>query len=220
MSTSETREDAFLENVLPRYIAEGFTVVRHPSPTLLPSFMGKYRPDAIALKAQKKIAIEVKHDVPSTQANVSKISRLFDEHPDWELKVYYLPKFVQERNLEPPTQQTVEDTIAEIENLKADGHIAAALMMAWAALEATSRALLPQRLARAQPAGRLVEVLASEGLLTPIEADPLHRAVVLRNAVVHGDFGVEITAERIDELVTSLRVLAGILSQTGCAHIE
>lgn len=91
----------------------------------------------------------------------------------------------------------------------------AALMMAWAALEAISRALLPERLARPQPAGRLVEVLASEGLITPSEADPLYRGVELRNAVVHGDLGATVTAEGVDEIIACIRLLAGILLQAG-----
>ena len=48
-----------IESLLPRYEAEGFDVYVNPSPSILPPFMQTYRPDAIALKKDKKIAIEV-----------------------------------------------------------------------------------------------------------------------------------------------------------------
>jgi uncharacterized protein YutE (UPF0331/DUF86 family) len=213
MNTAETREETLLESVLPRYIADGFTVVRHPSPAVLPSFMGNYRPDAIALRPNKKIAIEVKRDLLSTQTYFRAISQLFDQHPDWELRVYYLPEFSQERNLKPPSEGAIEGATEEIANLKAAGHFAAATMMAWATLEAIGRALLPEKLTRPQPTGQLVEVLASEGLVTPSEADVLRRGVELRNAVAHGNLGIIVTEESVDELITAVRVLADLLSQ-------
>jgi hypothetical protein len=59
MSLPDTREVDVLESILPRYEAEGFEVFVHPSPSILPPFMQSYRPDAIALKPDKKVAIEV-----------------------------------------------------------------------------------------------------------------------------------------------------------------
>jgi hypothetical protein len=59
MSKAGTRERDFLENLLPQYEAEGFSVFLHPSSTMLPTFMERYRPGAIAIKPDKKIAIEV-----------------------------------------------------------------------------------------------------------------------------------------------------------------
>ena len=69
MSATETREEVLLESLLPRYEAEGFTVIIHPSSSFLPPFMGSYRPDAIALSPDKKIAIEVKHDTESSEGH-------------------------------------------------------------------------------------------------------------------------------------------------------
>lgn len=211
MSTRETRDELLLESLVPRYVAEGFTVILHPSPANLPPFMGKYRPDAIALSPNRKLAIEIKSDVPSSGSHLDRLNEMFVGQPDWELRVYSLPKFAQERDLAPAAAAAIEDTIAEVAKLRAAGHLAAAMMMAWAALEAVGRALLPKMLARPQPAGRLIEVLASEGLVPPSEADRLQRAVDLRNAVVHGDFGAAIPAEQVDDVIDSVRSLAGLL---------
>jgi uncharacterized protein YutE (UPF0331/DUF86 family) len=211
MSAAETREAVFLENLLPRYVAEGFTVVMHPSPSILPTFMGRYRPDAIALGPDKKIAIEIKGDSPAAKKAIPGISELFTQHPEWELRVYYVPKYLGETDLKPPTRRAVEAAIEEISELKAAGHLVPAMMMACATLEAIGRKLLPEKLARPQPAAQLVEVLASEGLVTPIEADLLRRAVEMRNAVVHGELSKVVTARRVDEVIASVRLLAALL---------
>jgi uncharacterized protein YutE (UPF0331/DUF86 family) len=212
MSMAETRERAILESLLPRYVAEGFTVVTYPSPALLPPFMQNYRPDAIALKSNKKIAIEIKGDNPDIEQRMAAINELFAQHPDWELRVYYALGYPQERTLEPPTFGAVEEAIRESLKLRDSGHLVAAVMVAWAVLEGIGRALLPDQLARPQPAERLVEVLASEGFLMPSEADALRRAAEVRNAVAHGQLAAMVSQARVDELIAAVRSLAGLLS--------
>jgi uncharacterized protein YutE (UPF0331/DUF86 family) len=211
MSMTETREQAVLESLLPRYIAEGFTVVIYPSSALLPPFMRNYRPDAIALKSDKKIAIEIKGDNPDAKQSAAEISELFAQHSDWELRVYYAPGYPQERLLEPPTIGAIEKAIREILELRNSGHLIAAIMVAWATLEGIGRALLSDQLARSQPAERLVEVLASEGFLMPSEADTLRRMAELRNAVAHGQLVATVTEKDIDELIAAVRSLADLL---------
>lgn len=214
MSRTETREDMLLESLLPRYEAEGFTVVIHPSSSFLPPFMGKYRPDAIALGPAKKIAIEIKYD-PSASNKMKGIPELFAQHPDWELRVYYLPHGSDERVLEPPTLRSIELAIKEVGELKDSRHIKVAVVMAWSVLEAIGRALLPEKLARPQPAARLVEVLASAGLITPSAADSLRSAEKMRDAVVHGGLNTAVRVEDVDELIASLRQLAALLPEGG-----
>jgi uncharacterized protein YutE (UPF0331/DUF86 family) len=214
MNATEAREDIFLESLLPRYEAEGFTVVVHPSPSFLPPFMGKYRPDAIALSPAKKVAIEIKRDA-SLSKRLQGVPEIFAQHPDWELRIYYLSSLPDQRSLKPPTHRSIELAINEVSDLKDSQHIIAAIVMAWSVLEAIGRALLPGKLARPQPAARLVEVLASEGLITPSAADSLRRAEKMRNAAAHGDLNTAVRAEDIDELIASLRQLAGLLPEGG-----
>jgi uncharacterized protein YutE (UPF0331/DUF86 family) len=212
MSVTEAREDIFLQSLLPRYEAEGFTVVIQPSPSFLPPFMGKYRPDAIALSPSRKIAIEIKRDA-SAPKRMRGIPELFAQHPDWELRVYCLASLSGELRLKAPTPRSIELAIKEVSELKDSRHNSAAIMMAWSVLEAIGRALLPEKLARPQPVARLVEVLASEGLITPNAADSLRRAEKLRNAVAHGDLDTAARAEDVDSLVASLRRLAVLLPE-------
>jgi uncharacterized protein YutE (UPF0331/DUF86 family) len=213
MSIVETRERDFLENLLPQYEADGFTVFLHPSSAMLPPFMEGYRPDAIAIKSDKKIVIEVKRDTSSAKTNIKQISEIFAQHPEWELRVYYIPGRPQEKTIEVLTPSAIENSIREVLKLRHAGRLTAALILAWATLEAIGRALLPEQLARPQPAGRLIEVLASEGLLTASEADTLRRAVDLRNAATHGHLDQPVTVEQVDELIAAVQLLAGMLAQ-------
>jgi uncharacterized protein YutE (UPF0331/DUF86 family) len=87
------------------------------------------------------------------------------------------------------------------------------LIMAWAVLEAAGRALLPQDLARPQPANKLIEVLASEGAVTPAEADSLRKATKLRNAASHGHLAVPVTELEVDQVVAATSLITGLAKE-------
>jgi uncharacterized protein YutE (UPF0331/DUF86 family) len=195
------------EAILPRYIAEGFTVITHPSSDVLPEFMRNYRPDAVALRSDKKIAIEIKTDEPSTRKGIEQTKDLFSHHPDWEFRVYYVPKYPEEIPLQAATRREIEYYINEMTTLRDTGHLVASILVAWAVLEAVGRILAPEQLARPQPPAQLVEVLAAEGYVSQAEADALRRGARLRNAAVHGHLAATATPESADELLAIVRRL-------------
>ena len=88
MSASESTEFDILESILPRFKAEGFEVFVHPSPSILPPFMHAYRPDAIALSRDKKIAIEVVRQSANSETKIKDLQDLIAQHSDWELRVF------------------------------------------------------------------------------------------------------------------------------------
>jgi hypothetical protein len=101
MSVSETTATCVLENLRPRFEAEGFDVFLHPSPSILPPFMEGYRPDAIAVSPQKKIAIEVVRPAKNTE-KIKQLQKLIDQHSDWELRVVRIPPSVRQRRSMSP----------------------------------------------------------------------------------------------------------------------
>jgi hypothetical protein len=54
---------------------------------------------------------------------------------------------------------------------------------------------------------QLIKVLASEGAVTPSEADSLRNAIGLRNAATHGQFSVPITEEEDDQVVAAAKLV-------------
>jgi len=213
VASSAIRERDFLQTLVPGYEAEGFSVFLHPAREMLPPFMRGYQPDAIAVKDDKKIAIEIKRDATRRAAGMEELQRIFSEHPEWELRVYYIPGRPEEEDIQTPDLSEIDAALAEVDQLKRAGHLRAALIMAWAALEAAGRALLPQDLARPQPANKLIEVLASEGVVTPAEADSLRKAMGLRNAATHGHFAVAITEQEVEQVVAAAGLTRGLAKQ-------
>lgn len=204
-------EAEVIESLLPRYQAEGFDVYINPSPSILPPFMQEYRPDAVALRKDKKIAIEVVGSSARSEQKISALQSLFADQNDWELKVFYAMPASSSRSPEKASTPAIHDSIQQVVDLINSKHMLPALVMAWATLEAIGRALLPEQIQRPQTPGRLVEVLGSAGYLTPEEADTVRTAIAVRNAVVHGQLESTVDPKMLRGFVTVLDTLAKLL---------
>ncbi len=79
--------------------------------------------------------------------------------------------------------------------------------MAWAAFEAAARRLTPAALARPQNPARLVEAMASEGYVTPDEADVLRHVGRARNEVAHGRLDLPVSREQVESLIAITRTV-------------
>ena len=64
---------------------------------------------------------------------------------------------------------------ALVERLLEQGFVGAAFLLGWASFEAAGRALMVEEFRKPQTPGRLVELLAGAGYLTPTEADRLRQ---------------------------------------------
>ena len=177
----------------------------------LPRFVGEYRPDAIALGKPKNLAIEVNLEGMPAKSAPDEIRRRFDEDSGWDLRVYYArPKRAAEP-MEPVPVSSIDASIREVEELGGKGLEQLALLRAWATLEALGRKLLPGKFERAQTPGRLVEVLAFEGNLTPTEADLLRNLATDRNRFIHGSLDVEVDPSDLARFTETLKELRGQL---------
>jgi hypothetical protein len=213
MSVTEAYEPTVLDAILAHYEADGFDVFLHPASSKLPLFMRGFRPDAIALRGKKKVAIEITRSQGQSAERLSQLRSLFDSHPDWELVVVSANPRSPESSVEIVPAPIIDDAIRQVEGLITNGVLPAALMMGWAVLEAVGRALLSDQLVRQQPPTKLVEVLATEGLLTPSEADVLRNVAATRNATAHGQLDAKLDPEQLKEMVVILRTLRGLLGK-------
>lgn len=199
-------EEAVLEAVLPRLKAEGFDVFRDPPANLLPEFMSGYRPDAIAIGQGKKIAIEVVGSRASA-ARVAALHERFAPGRGWELRVVHAGPQAGTQAIEIVPESSIERSLAMVGQLTDAGLTQAAVLIGWATFEAIGRRLSPEKFKRPQTPGRLVEVLASEGLLTPDEADSVRGLVETRNRLIHGDLEVEVSKNAVKDFTRILRTL-------------
>ena len=212
MSVAETRSQ-FLDSIIPNLVAEGYDVFVHPSPHMLPPFMQEYIPDAVALGSPKNLAIEIVVEDARSDRKARQHKELFKDAKDWEFRVYYFRPAAGSNAVDPASRDEIESSLARIERMRDQGLTSEALLMAWATLEAIGRSLLPGKFARPQTASRLIEVLASDGQLTPGEADVLRRFVNVRNRLAHGDLEIAVSSGELEEFVQILWFLFRLLPQ-------
>jgi uncharacterized protein YutE (UPF0331/DUF86 family) len=199
-------ERRLLELLRPQYEAQGYLFIEYPHGETLPAALEGFRPDAIAIGPQKKIAIEVKLRRGSTsEAQLEALSQRLRQHPDWELRVIYGDELdIDELSTVAPRPE-IEKQIDEAEALCRSGHYRAALILLWAALEAIARTIAPTEARRSKQPREVLEVLERMGRLSFEEASQLRSLLPLRNAVVHGDLGKEVIKDDVVALVKATR---------------
>ena len=181
---STTRQ--VLDALIPELQSEGYSVFIEPSRDLLPPEMKGYTPDAIALGNDRKLAIEIALDEKSSIAKKGNLTKQFKKIPGWEILFYYARPSTSEGDVPGVSTTLIDRSTVLVKKLVGDKEYQAALLMAWATLEATGRLVSPEKFKRPQTPGRLIEVLAAEGSLTPDEADLLRGLSKQRNQLVHG----------------------------------
>ncbi|HEY8573246.1 hypothetical protein [Phenylobacterium sp.] len=198
MISAEESERAALDQYEPRWEAEGYRVIRHPGADVIPEFLGRFQPDAIAVGREPKLLIEViRKGAPHAEEKVRRLKALIGDRTDWQLEVLYSGE--EERGVAPADADDISRLLVTVRHL-AVNEPRAALLMAWAGLEALARRLEPQRAVRPQTPGRVVELLAGAGYIAPSEAHLLRAAADVRNKLIHGDLSVHPTPADIEEV--------------------
>ena len=213
--TSEPRllESNALRNLQKLSEAQGLKFYLNPPREIVPDFLGDYQPDAIALGPEGGMIIEMKsRGSPASEKQLAAIASRVSDQKGWEFRVIYLnPPLDEMPPIEKPTPDQLQATFKEIEELTKTGHRAAAFVRAWAVLESLARLASGNgetRSARGLPPIQVIQTLAEEGYVENEVADRLRQMVKLRNAVVHGDFTVDVPAEQIEDLLKQLQAIA------------
>ena len=210
--SADPQEQTLLETVVADLEAEGFEVFIHPSDQGLPMFLRGQSPDVIARRSNENLVVEIVRAGSSSERKLAKLRESISSHGDWKLKVYFVSPSSTPRVIERQSPEIVQGQIKMVEDLVSEGRLGPALLMGWATFEAQGRALLPDQFARPQTPGRLVEVLASNGHITPSEADRLRHLAETRNRLIHGSLQTEIAESDMKAFVEMLNTLLGLMS--------
>ena len=211
VQTAELRERDMLDILREKYEGDGYSFFAYPSGSVVPGFLQGYQPDAIAVRGDERVAIEVKQKKSSSHgAQLSEIAKRFAKQPDWKFLVVYpdevAPEWEQFGSL---SAADIERQLGEVEELSNSKHSRAAFVLAWAILEALARALAGSPIGVAARSPRdVVEFLERNGLIDFKEGNILRDLVALRNAAVHGDFARKVGQPDLDVMMKIARRLA------------
>ena len=148
----------------------------------------------------------------ASEKQLAEIASRISGQKGWEFRAIYVnPPLDEMPPIETPTPDQLQAAFREIEELTKTGHRAAAFVRAWAALESLARLASANgetSSAKGLPPIQVVQTLAEQGYVENEVADRLRQMVKLRNAVVHGDFTVDVPAEQIEDLLKQLQAIA------------
>jgi uncharacterized protein YutE (UPF0331/DUF86 family) len=71
---------------------------------------------------------------------------------------------------------------------------------------------MTEKFEKPQTPGRLIGLLASEGYLTPSEADRRRELAKARNALIHGELATQISNDEVRNFSAILTNLAGMIA--------
>lgn len=202
---SELTERDMLQRLVPELEAEGYDVFIEPRKPLVPAFLENFRPDAVAIREGKNLVIEVMRQSPQSSVKLQKLQRLMQGQPDWELRVVWVTPSSAPDILRLQPLGSIKDHIASIEKLSAATDYQPAILMAWATFEALARLTLVSQFGRPQSPGRIVQVLASEGYITPSEADLLRALAAKRNGIIHGELHISVSGDDLRKFISILQ---------------
>jgi uncharacterized protein YutE (UPF0331/DUF86 family) len=204
---STASEAEVLAGLIPQLEAEGYEVFIEPRPPLAPPFLANVQADAIAIRSDKKLLIEVVRESTQARGKLERLRQLIKDQPGWELRAVLISPATSPVSLPLQTQETIVENVQEIQKLLAGGFIKPALLLGWASFEAAARATMPEQFRKPQTPGRLVDLLAGAGYLTPSEADNLRQLAKSRNAFVHGQLDIPISEDDVQQLISVLNTL-------------
>lgn len=213
MTSAEDFERAALDEYEPRWVEQGYRVIRHPLRNQVPEFLGRFQPDALAVGHQPNLVIEViRKGSPNAEEKVRRLKSLMQGHPEWRLEVIYSGE--AESGVLSTSAGSIRELLTSARNLCLQ-EPRAALLLTWAALEALARRLEPKSASRPQSPGRVVELLAGAGYIAPSEAEAMRAAANLRNRLIHGDLSIHPAAVDVEGLITMAENLLTQLGNSG-----
>jgi len=207
VTSTSIRERYALDVFEPIWRQKGYTIVREPSPQQLPNFLKGLRPDAIATGAEPSLVIEVAAGQGAgKETRLQRLKSALDGHKDWRLEIVYVGS--EGAPIKPASLQATRTALQRARMLAAE-EPEAALLLAWAAVEAVGRLLEPNLTEFSLGALALVDLLVGYGHLSQEDGVALRALALQRNRVAHGELEIAPPIENVETLVDIADRLVG-----------
>lgn len=206
-------EEEKIRELVREYSAKGYRVVLQPGTSKLPKFMKSfnYLPDLIVYGKNEKLVIEVRSS--STISDAERFSHIADSirnQKGWDF-VLVMTNPKAKSTVEPsgtiPGYQYALQQLAEAEQVLSagagGGFRNAALLVAWAGLEAAIRYTLSRQYERDKPVSlpTLVRDAGMYGVISRRDSEFIEGSMKVRNSIAHGYQGVAISKGHIRRIV-------------------
>jgi hypothetical protein len=189
--TLEQLQHKKLTEIASEYRAKGYAVTVNPSANETPEFLREWSPDVIAVSKGDRVVIEVKSAPDIESDRTIRIAEAVAANPPWRFELVTAnpsaaPDVPAFGDLVPA--ERVRELFADVEMLIRQGHLEAAALVAWGAIEAVLRwrAVEAGLDLQRQSSSRLLTELYGSGAINPALYNQLLRLMEFRNAVAHG----------------------------------
>jgi len=181
-----------IERIAEEYRSKGYDVLVEPSDPDLPPFLRGRQPDLIARRGDERLVIEIK--APSSKAEPERLRDLAEKiqgESGWKL-ILIAPRPTEEmlpgEQLQLLSLPEVEERLGDARQLLGAGHLEAAILLAWAAVEGQLRELARQEEIPLPRPGTLtlLRQLVSLGPIDRKQYQTLSDIYNARCAVAHG----------------------------------
>lgn len=191
----------------------GFEVVVAPKAKDLPSFLEGFVPDMIARKGAEAIVVGVKGAPPSDDDNrrAAYFASEVPKHPGWRFNLYVAePRQELIDELLQPNKSELSIELQKAEAILRSQGPKPTLAYAWGLLESAVRSVVLNKQkgdARRYKPASVVEALVHDGFIDDDRGKELSVIGAVRNQIVHGFTGAEISKEQVVAVLNTIRSL-------------
>jgi hypothetical protein len=209
--TTIQREAERLDALAAKYRNKGYVVQIHPRTEELPPFLRDYDIDVVATSSAGNIVAQVRAASRFDADQALKLAEAVERNPGWRFEMAFVSPPVAP---DVPVQEQLADDqkvtrmLENAETLSKEGHIEAAGLIAWSALETVLRrraqSAAPE--IERQSSARVLKKLYDLGGLNTQTYEKLNQLMQFRNAVAHG-FQPRTAAPSMPEMIEEIRHL-------------
>jgi uncharacterized protein YutE (UPF0331/DUF86 family) len=201
--------DQEVMKIAKRYASQGYETYSQPGAAQLPPFAKDFKVDLLARRGDGGVLVQVKRNREDLAADpdTARYAEITSKQAGWRFDFFVLesesPMARERGEAEEFSGEDIHKALADTEQLSRAGFVQAALVTAWAALEAAMRIRLR---AAGEDAGwgtmprQMMNELYSSGIFSHEEFSQLEKLSQLRNRIVHGFTATALDSEGVQGL--------------------